>query len=342
MSKLLHHIALSQPFLMQATLDAELALTGKELPDAINGRHIFIAGLARSGTTALLRALYATNKFSSLTYRDMPFVLAPNVWSKVANLSIKTIESKSRAHGDGIDIDFDSPEAIDEVFWRAFVGDSYIRNDSLKLHFPELDTIKLFQRYVALILRRYQRERYLSKNNNNILRIKTIASAFPNAQILIPFRHPLQQSFSLLKQHELFCDYQRKDPFTKRYMSWLVHHEFGNDHRHFDFGSNAETLTYTHHIDYWLSQWINAYSYLLNNHHSLSNRIIFVSYELLCEERNTVWTNMSKLLSMPKTETPLFEERKTDISAGYDLNLCAKAEDIYVKLNSLSRSMLIG
>jgi hypothetical protein len=340
-SKLLHHIALSQPFLMQAMLDAELKFFGKDLPSAINGNHIFIAGLARSGTTVLLRALHATNKFASLTYRDMPFVMAPNAWSKVANLSIKTIEHNSRAHGDGIDIDFDSPEAMDEVFWRVFEGHSYINKKSLKLNSPEIDTIDLFKKYVALILHRYKKDRYLSKNNNNILRINAIVETFPNAKILIPFRRPLQQSFSLLKQHKLFCYSQQKDLFTERYMSWLVHHEFGNDHRPFEFGLNTKTQEPIHHINYWIFQWINAYSYLLSNYHNLSDRIIFVSYELLCEEKKAVWNNMSKLLSIQKTEIPLFEASISDIPGEYNLNLFAEAEDIYSRLNSLSRSMLM-
>ena len=37
--------------------------------------HVFITGLARSGTTILLNALYKSNIFASLTYSDMPFVL---------------------------------------------------------------------------------------------------------------------------------------------------------------------------------------------------------------------------------------------------------------------------
>ena len=43
---------------------------------------VFITGLARSGTTILLRNLYASNQFSSTTYEDMPFILCPNLWSK--------------------------------------------------------------------------------------------------------------------------------------------------------------------------------------------------------------------------------------------------------------------
>ena len=49
-----------------------------------NGDHVFITGLARAGTTILLNALYKSNLFASLSYSDMPFVLAPNLWSKIS------------------------------------------------------------------------------------------------------------------------------------------------------------------------------------------------------------------------------------------------------------------
>ena len=68
-----------------------------------NDDNVFVAGLARSGTTILLNALYSSNQFSSLSYKDMPFVLAPNLWSR---LSFKKQESNlvERAHGDGIKV----------------------------------------------------------------------------------------------------------------------------------------------------------------------------------------------------------------------------------------------
>ena len=52
-------------------------------------------------------------------YADMPFILAPNLWSKI-NLNHQT-ELSERAHGDGILINSESPEAFEEVFWKTFV-----------------------------------------------------------------------------------------------------------------------------------------------------------------------------------------------------------------------------
>ena len=45
-------------------------------------RPVFITSLPRAGTTLLLEVLSALPEFASHTYRDMPFVMAPLLWSK--------------------------------------------------------------------------------------------------------------------------------------------------------------------------------------------------------------------------------------------------------------------
>ena len=83
-SKALHFLALRKPAIAEISLDIELAIFKNKISDVTMGRHVFVAGYARSGTTILTRALYNTGQFGSLTYRDMPFVLAPNCWLKVS------------------------------------------------------------------------------------------------------------------------------------------------------------------------------------------------------------------------------------------------------------------
>ena len=77
----LHQIVLSSQFMREVTFDVESsAILKKQSTD----NHIFVAGLARSGTTILLNALYESKEFASLSYQDMPFILAPNLWSKLS------------------------------------------------------------------------------------------------------------------------------------------------------------------------------------------------------------------------------------------------------------------
>lgn len=54
---------------------------------------------------------------------------------------------------------------------------------------------------MRLVLLRHGGARYLSKNNNNILRLEALATSFPDALLIHPFRDPLQQALSLLSQH---------------------------------------------------------------------------------------------------------------------------------------------
>ena len=108
LSKILHHLALGSNFIPEMLHDVEFAILKNKLKLDNLKPHIFICGLPRSGTTILMRSLYETKKFASLTYRDMPFVLLPNLWSKVSN-KIKSGPEEERIHDDKISINIDSP-----------------------------------------------------------------------------------------------------------------------------------------------------------------------------------------------------------------------------------------
>ena len=101
----LHRFVLSPRAIREITFDLETFFLDKTCQ---NDDHIFVSGLARSGTTILLNALFKSKKFSSLSYKDMPFVLAPNFWSKFS-LSNNDSAMVERAHGDGIKVSTESP-----------------------------------------------------------------------------------------------------------------------------------------------------------------------------------------------------------------------------------------
>ena len=82
--------------------------------------HIFITGLARSGSTALLNKIYSTGELASITYKDMPFVLSPSLSKYYSHFSKKNDNLMERLHKDGIEINNNSPECLDEPFWLKF------------------------------------------------------------------------------------------------------------------------------------------------------------------------------------------------------------------------------
>ena len=133
LSKLLHGLALGNNFIPEMLHDIEIALLKKKINSDNLTPHIFISGMARSGSTILMRFLYQTKFFASFTYRDMPFIMSPNLWSKISN-KIKPKSHKERIHGDSISINIDSPEALEEVFWRVKLQKNYIYTNKLNAH----------------------------------------------------------------------------------------------------------------------------------------------------------------------------------------------------------------
>ena len=311
----LHKFALSSQFMREVTFDFESTNIAQS---SETGDHVFITGLARSGTTILLNALYKSNIFASLSYADMPFVLAPNLWSKIS-FNKKNLELKERAHGDGIKISKDSPEAFEEVFWKTFSDEEY----------EELED--KFRVYVGNIIRKYKKERYLSKNNQNIKRVELITSIFSNAKILIIFREPIQHAYSLLTQHKKFIDDSKNDKFISKYMKWIGHTEFGPNYipiynQNLNFQNDLE-------INHWIEQWYLTYS---NAFQSLKNKnnFHFISYEKLCLKRD-YWFQIQKLVNLEKPYDFEFRESKKDISCNIDPGLKEKAMSLYFDLNHL-------
>lgn len=342
LDKIIHKFALSMPFISEMMFDLDGIIPGV-VTERVNERHVFICGLARSGTTILMRAFYQTGKFRSLTYRDMPFLLMPRTWGKIAPYFYSQMDLKLRAHADGICVNFDSPEAFEEVFWRTFTGKQYIYNDCLKSYVANNESIDNFRIYVNRITSCSGIEspqRYLSKNNNNILRLSSIRKALPQALIVIPFRDPLQHAISLLKQHQLFCTMHSQDKFSLDYMNWLVHHEFGAEHLPFRFNENESiALKYykLNSINYWISIWINAYLYCLD---SAPIGSIFISFEELCKSPAEILSplfNAADLEHDVEAWNALINEPKMKQGEGVDEKLYKQSLQIYQDLCSRSK-----
>ncbi len=312
----LHKFALSSQFMREVTFEFESTnISSISEPE----NHIFITGLARAGTTILLNALYKSNFFASLTYADMPFVLAPNLWSKIS-FKRGEPELKERAHGDGIKISTESPEAFEEVFWKTFADEE---NKELE---------DKFRVYVGNIVHKYKKERYLSKNNQNIKRVECITSIFSNSKILIPFRDPIQHAYSLLTQHKKFIEDSKKEKFISKYMKWIGHTEFGPSyipiyHQNLNFHNDLE-------INHWIEQWYLTYS---DTFQSLKNKknVHFISYEKLCLEKD-YWFQIQKLVNLDKPYDFEFRESIKDIPYKINKGLKEKAMSLYFDLNGLN------
>ncbi|HPF77741.1 MAG TPA: sulfotransferase, partial [Alphaproteobacteria bacterium] len=214
--KAVHHMALDSDYLKRTCFEFDTVLAGKAEFDPELSHSVFVTGLARSGTTILLNALYSTQAFVSLTYRDMPFVLCPNFWRKMTRSFWKKSEKKERLHGDGIEIDFDSPEAFEEVFWLTYARQEFFGKNYLHTDIVNQEVHKKFSRYISNIIKSQPEKksnRYLSKNNNNFLRLEYLSTHFPLSTIIVTFRNPLDHAMSLFNQHQKFKKLQSESPF---------------------------------------------------------------------------------------------------------------------------------
>ena len=288
--------------------------------------------MARSGTTTMLNALYNTNEFASLTYEDMPFILAPNFWNKINKSHKNNIIYKERSHGDGIQISIKSPEAFEEVFWRVFSKDNYIFEKSLKKYELSQEIICLFKDFQKLVCIKNKKKRYLSKNNNQILRLNSLTRNIDNSVFLILFRNPLSQAKSLNNQHQRFLN---SNNFTKHYMKWLVHHEFGIIHKPFDLSNCKIKFENEINMEYWVDRWIDFYEYVLNLNQTIKqSNLILINYDKLCGDNN-YWKSINAYLKLPQTNSPFVSQNNKNENI-FQLGNIKKAKEIYNELKNLS------
>lgn len=292
LERALHRFAFATRRAQLGIADLEERMFGKELRATVTGAPVFVTSLPRAGTTMLLEVLAGCPEFATQTYRDMPFVLCPMLWRSMSRRSRRTNTPHERAHGDGIQISLDSPEAFEEVLWATFWQKHYGAHTITPWQTcqnPEF--LEFFaahrRKVVALRARQEPRaRRYLSKNNQNIARLPALLDAVPDAIVLVPFRDPLQQAASLLQQHRRFTELHRESSFARRYMAGIGHFDFGANLRPIDFDGwfGTRRLEAALQLPFWLDYWLATYRYLLT--HPQSPRLVFVDFAELAATRN--------------------------------------------------------
>lgn len=264
MDRALHRLAFATPTLQLAASDVEDNVFGADIAEIADKPPVFITSLPRAGTTVVLNALHDLPSTATHLYRDMPFVMAPLMWSRLGGGFQKDATLSERAHGDGLQVGFDSPEAFEEVIWRAFWPDHFGADEITPWNATDTndEAQEFFRRHFRKIaaVRGRPDARYVSKNNGNIARLDLIPALFPEAAIVVPLRDPAEHAASLHRQHLNFLDQHARDPFVKRYMRDIGHLEFGELHRPVNFeGFGALRTGFTpRDPSYWLAYWIAA------------------------------------------------------------------------------------
>lgn len=256
---------------------------------------VFIAGLARSGTTILLELLSLLEQVGTHKYRDFPFLFTPYAWNwLVAQAPNRDTEPKERAHNDRIRVTPESPEAMEEPLWMAFFQNLHDPNRSNLLDSDARQ--ESFDRFYADHIRKLLLirggTRYVSKGNYNVSRIAYLFSLFSDARFLIPIREPSAHIASLMKQHALFVENCKGNPRALEHLQQVGHFEFGMNIRPINMGNSAavrEIMDLWRHgetVRGWARYWSHIYGSLfdtLQANREIASSSYVVVYEEFCE-----------------------------------------------------------
>ena len=330
LDRAIHRLAFSSRALQFTAADVEKALFAARFRDTPVVSPIFITSLPRAGTTLLLEILSCAPALATHTYRDMPFVMAPVLWSAMSSRFRKKAELRERAHGDGVWVGYDSPEAFEEVIWRAFWARKFKGG---AIHpWSATDRDEEFEEFFLEHIQRViaarsgagaPRTRYLSKNNANIARRDLLKRLFEDALIVVPFRAPVEQAKSLLRQHLRFLEAHREDRFSRRYMRDLGHFEFGELHQPIAFEGveSLESRFDPESLDYWIAYWVSAFREVLKGR----DQVLLLSYERLCSRGPAALHALERELELaPGSLDP----------GAVRLRPPARAEDSSIRMNS--------
>jgi hypothetical protein len=273
------------------------------LADHLAGRRIeqpiYISGLARSGSTILLEILALHDTTATHAYKDFPPVLTPYFWNWFLDRAQKRdTVAVERAHGDGITVTPESPEALEEVLWMAFFPHVHDPRYSSVLNAATAAPAfaSFYRNHLCKLLWLRGGTRYLAKGNYNITRLEYLLQLFPDARFVIPVREPVSHIASLQRQHERFCKVHREDPRALRYMQRVGHFEFGLDRRAINMGDSSETVAIMaawqqgRDVEGLARLWRNVHQYILDRLEAsptLRDATLILRFEDLCDASET-------------------------------------------------------
>lgn len=273
--------------------DWETRLLKDRMAGIVIDRPVYIAGLARSGSTILLELLARHPDVATHRYRDFPLLPIPWAWNWFLDRAGRTDDvAAERAHRDRIMITPESPEAFEEVLWMAFFP---------RLHDPRSIAVlsgnekhprfeAFYRDHIRKILLLRGGRRYVAKGNYNVTRLAYLKKLFPDARFIVPVRDPVWHIASLMKQHSLFVSSGRQDERITRYLRRAGHFEFGLDRRAINVGEDGEAAHRLwqkgEEVAGWAAQWAAVYGHVADilEEPDIAEAVKIVRYEDLCAD----------------------------------------------------------
>lgn len=330
--KLLHYVFLGNSNIARFLFRIERNKNKKNLRSIRHSQNVYVSGLARAGTTVLMQYLAQMPRFECLSYKNLPFLFLPKTWIKLT--SNKKGQKKERFHKDGIMHSVETNEALEEPFWRNYIGADYIKRESLVSHSMNQDIYLKYHSFRKLVA---GEKIYLAKNNNHLLRAQSLHQLDSkngiDTQTIIPFREPYSQAQSLLNQHQLLSRFS-EDEFVYDYMALLVHHDFGKFHKVPVFDNNtyqSQLPENKNSIEYWLEIWYLFYSKALTLF-SEDEKFHFFCYEKFCENPGESISIILSTLDVPLKSLDAINISKFNPNKSNDIDLESKYSNLYNEL----------
>lgn len=291
------------PRLFMRLGEVESRLLGDKLSSQPIDRPVYVAGLARAGSTLLLELLDWHPEVVTHRYRDYPLLHVPWFWNRFLDrVPRRSAPAAERSHRDGIMVDAESPEAFEEVLWMAFFPWLHDAAHSAVLdagtHNAAFESF--YRDHIRKLLLLRNSSRYVAKGNYNTTRLEYLLSLFEDARFVVPIRDPVWHVASLMKQHRLFCAGQQENPRALTHLQRVGHFEFGLDRRPVNVGDPAAAQriarlwTDGSEVEGWARYWSDLYGHVADRlaaNARLREATFVVHYEALCgEPRETLAT----------------------------------------------------
>ncbi|MFO8017968.1 MAG: sulfotransferase [Promethearchaeia archaeon] len=272
---------------------------------------IYVTGLARAGTTINLEILNKHPDTATHKYLHMPLPYLPYFWTKLAEKTSIFIEPRQRLHKDGIIVNRESPEALEEIIWDKFFDDykSELKSNIFDENISNKDFEDFYKNHILKLLVKENASRYVAKNNYNITRMSYLLQLFPEAKFLLVIRNPINHIASTIKQCQIFEKMGENDQKLKRMTEIIGHHEFGPSKIYINV-NNTQTVKRIKklwdkekNIKGWVLYWKSVYDFAakqLKKNKRLRKNTLIVRYEDLCKEPRKMinkiltHTNLSK------------------------------------------------
>lgn len=259
-------------------------------------RPIYVAGLARSGSTILLEFLAAHPEVATHRYSDFPLIFTP-WWSHELQRRSPTTTAApvERAHGDGIAITPASPEAMEEPLWMAYFKQAHDRTSSQVLNesCEHRSFEKFYRDHLRKLLLIRGGSRYVSKGNYNVTRLAYLQKLFSDLRVVVPVRHPVHHIASLMKQQRLFVSGETNHPRALAHMQRVGHFEFGLDRRPINAGDGIaieriqQLWSQGEEVRGWAAYWSHLYQFVIDDlqrRPTLRQTTLILRFEDLCDD----------------------------------------------------------